>query len=70
MSWHLKRFTKDMIEQIANNPSRFDTQDVRRAAQEAELHYIDGTYGCDVEWMTEMQLKLNDTLRSRGESPV
>lgn len=70
MSWHLKRFTKDMIDQIANNPSSFDTQDVRRAASEAELHYVDGTYGCDIEWMTTVQLKLNDVLRSRGESIV
>lgn len=70
MSWNLKRFTKDMIEQIANNSAQFDTQDIRRAAIEAELHYTDGTYGCDIEWMTEMQLKLNDVLRSRGESAV
>lgn len=49
---------------------KYDTQDIRRAAQEAEYHYQDGTYGCDIEWMTSVQMKLNAALRSRGESPV
>ena len=70
MSWHLKRFTRDMIDKIVRNPENYDTQDIRRAAKEAEYHYIDDTYGCDIEWMTLVQLKLNEVLRSRGESPV
>ncbi|MBQ7329430.1 MAG: hypothetical protein IJX01_05945 [Oscillospiraceae bacterium] len=70
MSWHLKRFTRDMIDEIVRNPGNYDTQDIRRAAKEAEYHYLDGTYGCDIEWMTLVQLKLNEVLRSRGESPI
>ena len=70
MSWHLKRFTRDMIEEIANNPNNYDTQDIRRAAKEAEYHYVDGTYGCNIDWMTTVQAKLNSALRNRGESPV
>lgn len=70
MTWHLKRFTRDMIDEIADNTHKYDTEDIRRAAQEAEYHYQDGTYGCDIEWMTSVQMKLNAALRSRGERPV
>lgn len=70
MSWHLKRFTRDMIDEIAKNPNNYDTQDIRRAAKEAEYHYVDGTYGCDIDWLTTVQMKLNAALRNRGESPV
>jgi len=70
LTWHLKRFSPDMIEEIANNPYQYDTQDIRRAAKEAELHYLDSTFGCDVEWMTRVQMKLNSALRDRGETPV
>lgn len=70
MNWHLKRFSRDMIDEITKYPNNYDTQDIRRAAKEAEFHYIDGTYGCDIEWMTLVQMKLNEVLRSRGESPV
>lgn len=68
-SWSLKRFTKDMCEEIANNPQRYDSQDLRQAIRCAELHYQDDDYGCDVEWMTNICLKCNDELRNRGERP-
>lgn len=61
-SWHLKRFTKDMCEEIAENPRRYDCEDLRQAVKCAELHYIDGDYGCDVEWMTLISLKCNAEL--------
>lgn len=70
MMWHFKRFSRYAIEEIAENVERYDTQDIRRAAQEAEYHYQDETYGCDIEWMISVQLKLNDELRRRGESTV
>lgn len=70
MMWHFKRFSRYAIEEITENVERYDTQDIRRAAQEAEYHYQDGTYGCDIEWMISVQLKLNDELRRRSESTV
>lgn len=70
MSWYLNRFSRDQIDNIANNPGNFDTGDVRRAAKEAEQHYMNDTYGCTIEWMTTVQMKLNAELRRRGESPV
>ena len=68
MSWSLKRLTVDMCNEIANNPNRFDSQDLRQAIRCAELHFQDDDYGCDVEWMTDITLKCNAELRSRGES--
>ncbi|MBQ2920882.1 MAG: hypothetical protein IJE58_06855 [Oscillospiraceae bacterium] len=70
MSWYLKRFSRDAIDEITRSPENYDSQDIRRAAKDAEYHYMDDTYGCDIEWMTLVQLKLNDVLRSRGEAPV
>ena len=66
-NWALKRFTKGMCEEIANNPERYDSQDLRQAIHCAGLHYQDNDYGCDVEWMTEICLECNKELRKRGE---
>ena len=65
--WSLKRFTKGMCEEIANDLSHYDVQDLRQAIHCAKLHYLDDDYGCDVEWMTDICLKCNDELRRRGE---
>lgn len=68
--WSLKRFSTSMCEEIANNPSKYDSGDLRQAIKSAELHYQDDSYGCDVEWMTNITLKCNDELRRRGERQV
>ena len=70
MTWHLNRFSRDMIDEIANHTYRYDVQDIRRAAKDAELHYLDNTFGCDIEWMTRVQTKLYGALRDRGEALV
>ena len=69
-TWYKTRFSKHMVDEIADNTSRFDTQDVRLAAKDAEYLYLNNTFGCTIEWMTTVQMKLNNALRARGESPV
>ncbi len=70
MEWNLTRFSKSAIDHIVENPSIYDSGDIRRAIEESGLLYQNDTYGCDVEWMTNVSLVLNDVLRRRGEKPV
>lgn len=70
MSWNLTRFTKDFIDEMVRNPYTYDNEDIRRAITESGLLFENDTYGCTVEWMTNVGMILNNVLRSRGESPV
>ena len=36
------RMTIDMIDEICNNPAKYDYQDKRRAMNDAEQHYLNG----------------------------
>ena len=67
-SWHLKRFSKDMCDEVARNPGIYDVQDLHQAISCAKLHFLDNDYGCDDKWVMRIQISCNNELRRRGES--
>lgn len=70
MSWSLKRFTYDMIEEIADNPSRYDSGDLKRAIGDAYEHYKDEDYNCSYAWYEQVKRICNAELSSRGEHTI
>lgn len=67
MCWSLKRFTYDMIEEITDEPSKFDSDDIRRAIGDAYEHYKDDDYNCSYDWYEQVKRICNNELVSRGE---